>query len=62
MMTPIQMKRAYEEHRKIEEARDLDAVVATFADHCFLEGYGRRPVDLGRRMPGQKRTMESHLR
>ncbi len=34
MITPIQMKRAYEEHRKVEEARDLDAVVATFADNC----------------------------
>ena len=32
-----EMKRLYLEHREVEEARDLDAVVATFDDDCFLE-------------------------
>ena len=31
-MTPEQMKRLYLEHRAVEHARDLDAVVATFDD------------------------------
>jgi len=54
-MTPIQMKRAYEEHRKVEEARDLDAVVATFADHCFLEN-----VALGVRAEGRIAVRKSY--
>ena len=32
-----EMKRLYLEHREVEEARDLDAVVATFDEDCFLE-------------------------
>ena len=36
-MEPTEMKRLYLEHREVEEARDLDAVVATFDDDCFLE-------------------------
>ena len=36
-MDPQEMKRVYLEHREVEEARDLDAVVATFDDECFLE-------------------------
>ncbi len=32
-----QMKRLYLEHRQVEEVRDLDSVVATFDDDCFLE-------------------------
>jgi predicted ester cyclase len=55
MMTPIQMKRAYEEHRKVEEARDLDAVVATFADNCFLEN-----VALGVRTEGRIAVRKSY--
>lgn len=36
-MDPQEMKRLYLEHREVEEARDLDAVVATFDEQCFLE-------------------------
>jgi steroid delta-isomerase-like uncharacterized protein len=36
-MNPQEMKRLYLEHREVEEARDLDAVVATFDEECFLE-------------------------
>jgi hypothetical protein len=32
-----EMKRLYLEHREVEEARDLDSVVATFDDDRFLE-------------------------
>lgn len=55
MMTPIQMKHAYEEHRKFEEARDLDAVIATFADNCFLEN-----VALGLRTEGRMAVRQSY--
>lgn len=47
-MTPEEMKRAYDEHREVEEARDLDAVVATFADDCFLENIALGIVAKGR--------------
>ena len=30
------MKRLYLEHREVEEARELDVVVETFDDGCFL--------------------------
>jgi hypothetical protein len=46
---PEEMMKAYEEHRTVEEARDLDAVVATFADECFLEN-----VALGTRAEGRE--------
>ena len=36
-MESSDMKRLYLEHREVEEARDLDAVVATFDDDCSLE-------------------------
>jgi hypothetical protein len=36
-MKPEEMKRLYLEHREVEEARDLDAVVATFDADYFLE-------------------------
>jgi len=48
MMTPMEMKRAYDVRREVEEARDLDAVVATFSDDCFLEN-----VALGTRAKGR---------
>ena len=54
-MTPIEMKRAYDEHREVEEARDLDAVLATFSDNCFLEN-----VALGMRAEGKKAVRESY--
>jgi hypothetical protein len=42
-----EMKRLYLEHRMVEEARDLDGVVATFDDDCFLENValGTRATD-----------------
>jgi steroid delta-isomerase-like uncharacterized protein len=56
-VTPEQMKRAYDEHREVEEARDLDAVVATFADDCFLEN-----VVLGLRDEGREAVRQSYER
>jgi ketosteroid isomerase-like protein len=55
MMTPTEMKRAYDEHREVEEARDLDAVLATFSDNCFLEN-----VALEMRAEGKKAVRESY--
>jgi steroid delta-isomerase-like uncharacterized protein len=55
MMAPIEMKRAYDEHREVEEARDLDAVLATFSDNCFLEN-----VALEMRAEGKKAVRESY--
>jgi SAM-dependent methyltransferase len=43
------MKRLYLKHRVVEEARDLDAVVATFDDECFLQN-----VALGTRASGRE--------
>ena len=54
-MTPDEMQQAYEEHREVEEARDLDAVVATFADNCFLEN-----VVLGLRSEGREAVRQSY--
>jgi steroid delta-isomerase-like uncharacterized protein len=54
-MTPEEMKKAYDEHREVEEARDLDAVVATFADDCFLEN-----VVLGTRAEGREAVHKSY--
>ena len=48
-MQPEEMKRLYLEHREVEEARDLDAVVATFDEDCFLEN-----VALGTRSSGRQ--------
>jgi steroid delta-isomerase-like uncharacterized protein len=42
------MKRLYLEHREVEEARDIDAVVATFDDDCFLENVALGTEALGR--------------
>jgi predicted ester cyclase len=42
------MKKLYLEHRALEEARDLDAVVDTFDEDCFLEN-----VALGTRAEGR---------
>lgn len=49
------MKRLYLEHREVEEARDLDAVVATFDDDCFLEN-----VALGTRASGREAVRKSY--
>jgi hypothetical protein len=50
-----EMKRLYLEHRAVEEARDLDAVVATFDDDCFLEN-----VALGSRASGREAVRRSY--
>jgi steroid delta-isomerase-like uncharacterized protein len=50
-----EMKRLYLEHREVEEARDLDAVVATFDDECFLEN-----VALGTRASGREAVRKSY--
>jgi steroid delta-isomerase-like uncharacterized protein len=52
---PQEMKRLYAEHRAVEEARDLDAVVATFDDDCFLEN-----VALGSRAQGRANVRGSY--
>ena len=49
------MKRLYLEHRRVEEARDLDGVVATFDDDCFLEN-----VALGTRATGRDAVRRSY--
>jgi hypothetical protein len=49
------MKRRYLEHREVEEARDLDAVVATFDDECFLEN-----VALGTSASGREAVRKSY--
>ena len=50
-----EMKRLYLEHREVEEARDLDSVVATFDDECFLEN-----VALGTRSTGRDAVRRSY--
>ncbi|HYT78343.1 MAG TPA: ester cyclase [Actinomycetota bacterium] len=50
-----EMKRLYLEHREVEEARDLDAVVATFDDDCFLENVG-----LGTKAEGRAAVRRSY--
>jgi len=52
---PQEMKRLYLEHREVEEARDLDAVVATFDEDCFLEN-----VALGSRAQGRAEVRRSY--
>lgn len=54
-MEPAEMKRLYLEHREVEEARDLDGVVATFDDDCFLEN-----VALGTRASGRDAVRKSY--
>jgi hypothetical protein len=50
-----EMKRLYLEHREVEEARDPDAVVATFDEDCFLEN-----VALGTRATGPDAVRRSY--
>jgi steroid delta-isomerase-like uncharacterized protein len=54
-VNPQEMKRLYLEHRAVEEARDLEAVVATFDDECFLEN-----VALGSRAQGREEVRRSY--
>ena len=36
-MERSEMLRLFEAHREAEAARDIDAILETFADDCFLE-------------------------
>jgi hypothetical protein len=36
-MSPDEMQRFFETHRDAEAARDIDAILATFVEDCFLE-------------------------
>jgi steroid delta-isomerase-like uncharacterized protein len=54
-MEASEMRRLYLEHREVEEARDLDAVVATFDDDCFLEN-----VALSTRASGRDAVRKSY--
>jgi steroid delta-isomerase-like uncharacterized protein len=36
-MSPEEMQRLFERHRDAEAARDLDGILATFVEDCFLE-------------------------
>ena len=36
-MSPEEMQRLFERHREAEAARDIDAILATFVEDCFLE-------------------------
>lgn len=54
-MERAEMKRLYLEHREVEEARDLDSVVATFDEDCFLEN-----VALGTRAAGRDAVLRSY--
>src|SRR5438105_9875149 len=54
-MEPDEMKRLYLEHRQVEEARDLESVIATFDDDCFLE-----TVALGTRATGRDAVRRSY--
>lgn len=59
-MEPDEMKRLYLEHREVEEARDLDAVVATFDEDCFLENVALKSRARGR--AEVRRSYETLLR
>jgi steroid delta-isomerase-like uncharacterized protein len=54
-MDRVEMKRLYLEHREVEEARNLEATVATFDDDCFLEN-----VLLGTRASGREAVRRSY--
>jgi steroid delta-isomerase-like uncharacterized protein len=54
-MERADMKSLYLEHRMVEEARDLDSVVATFDDDCFLEN-----VALATRATGRDAVRRSY--
>ena len=54
-MEAADMKRLYLEHREVEAARELDSVVATFDDDCFLEN-----VVLGTRASGREAVRKSY--
>jgi ketosteroid isomerase-like protein len=36
-MSPEEMERLFERHRRAEAARDFDAILSTFVEDCFLE-------------------------
>jgi steroid delta-isomerase-like uncharacterized protein len=49
------MLRLFETHREAEAARDFDAILATFAEDCFLE-----TVPLGSRSEGKNATRTAY--
>ncbi len=49
------MLRLFETHREAEAARDFDAILATFAEDCFLE-----TVPLGSRSEGRNATRAAY--
>src|SRR6266498_607097 len=49
------MLRLFETHREAEAARDFDAILATFAEDCFLE-----TVPLGSRSEGKNATRAAY--
>jgi steroid delta-isomerase-like uncharacterized protein len=47
-MSPEEMQRLFETHRDAEAARDIDAILATFVEDCFLETHSLRLRSEGR--------------
>ena len=41
------MQRLFERHRDAEAARDIEAILATFVEDCFLETHPSRPAQRG---------------
>jgi steroid delta-isomerase-like uncharacterized protein len=52
-----EMLRLFEAHREAEAARDIDAILATFVDDCFLE-----TVPLGLRSEGREQVKLAYER
>jgi steroid delta-isomerase-like uncharacterized protein len=48
-MDRAEMLRLFEAHREAEAARDIDAILETFVEHCFLE-----TIPLGLRSEGRE--------
>ena len=54
-MSQDEMLRLFESHREAEAARDLDAILETFVENCFLE-----TVPLGLRSEGRNAAREAY--
>ena len=55
-MNQDEMLRLFETHREAEAARDLDAILATFTEDCFLE-----TVPLGLRSEGREAARAAYV-
>lgn len=55
-MRPEEMETLFRVHRDAEAARDYDAVIATFAEDCYLE-----TVALGLRSVGRRAAREAYV-